>query len=331
MPNILLTSVGRRVELVRAFRAAYEKCHYTGQIVGTDIDWLAPALHFVDRPVLVPQCRSAEYIPALVEVCQSEQIDLVLPLIDPDIPVLSAHRGRFASTGARLAVVSESAAQIAGDKWDAYRFFSSLDLAVPQSWLPETVPDSGLAYPVFIKPRGGSAAENTFRVDDGNELDFLLKRITSPIIQELLPGPEITCDVLTDLAGEPLAVVQRQRISVRGGEAIKSRTVHVPGLDEACRQVARKLPAIGPITVQCMMKGNLPCFIEINARLGGGLPLAIAAGLDVPAALLAMAAGDDPQPHIQPYRLGVTMTRFDESIFLNDDDWERTKGRNLRS
>lgn len=329
MPNILLTSVGRRVELVRAFREAYQKYGYRGHIVGTDIDWLAPALQFVDRPFLVPRCTAEDYIPVVAEICRGERIDLVLPLIDPDIPVLSAHRQRLESTGARLAVVTENGAQIAGDKWEAYRFFSSLGLGVPQSWLPEMISAEQLTFPVFIKPRGGSAAENTFHVNHRDELPYLLNRIKLPIVQELLPGPEITCDVLADLQGEPLAVVQRQRISVRGGEAIKSKTVQIPGLDEACWQVARKLPAIGPITVQCMMKGNQPCFIEINARLGGGLPLALAAGLDVPAALLAMAAGENPRKYVQPHRVGVIMTRFDESIFLTHHDHERISGRNI--
>ena len=42
--NILFTSVGRRVELVRAFRRAYERLKLAGRIVAVDIDPLAPCL-----------------------------------------------------------------------------------------------------------------------------------------------------------------------------------------------------------------------------------------------------------------------------------------------
>ncbi len=329
MPNILLTSVGRRVELVRAFRQALSQRSDLGRIVATDVDWMAPAMQLVDRPILVPRSSSDEYIPTLEAICRNEKIDLVLPLIDPDIPVLSAHRQRLESTGAKLAVVDESAALIAGDKWAAFQFFKGLNLSTPQSWLPESTQFREDQFPLFIKPRGGSAAENTFRVNNSDEMTLLIKRIESPVVQELLFGPEITCDVIADLKGETLAVVQRQRIAVRGGEATKSRTVCIPGLEDACRRIARKLPAVGPITVQCMMKEDQPHFIEINARLGGGLPLAIAAGLPVPTILSAMAAGDDPSQYVTPHQLGVTMTRFDDSIFLTDDDRQRLESSYL--
>jgi carbamoyl-phosphate synthase large subunit len=170
---------------------------------------------------------------------------------------------------------------------------------------------------------------NTFRVDNQRELDFFVQYVPDPIIQEFLPGPEITCDVVCDLDGTFLAAVQRQRIAVRGGEAIKSRTVSLPGLESACQKIAAALPACGPITVQCMLKENQPYFIEINARLGGGLPLAIAAGLDVPSILLAMVSDLEAKRFLVPYRVGMTMTRCDESIFLLEGDRERLESHRL--
>jgi carbamoyl-phosphate synthase large subunit len=98
------------VELVRAFRRAYQRLGLSGNIVATDIDPLAPAVHEVDRPYLVPRLDTPDYIPALAEICRSEKVDLIFPLIDPDIPVLAKSRDTLASTGARVAVVSPQAA-----------------------------------------------------------------------------------------------------------------------------------------------------------------------------------------------------------------------------
>ena len=101
-----------------------------------------------------------------------------------------------------------------------------------------------------------------------------------------LPGPEITNDVVCDLDGKVLSVVSRQRIRVRGGEVTVGKTVFDPAIAHACVRIAEMLPAVGPITVQCMMKrtpdGEAPAFTEINARLGGGVPLGISAGADSP-------------------------------------------------
>src|SRR5690554_5980460 len=106
--NTLLSSVGRRVELVRAFRQAYRSLDLDGVIVGTDIDPLAPALQEVDVPCIVPRLSEPDYIPVLEALCRRESINLLFPLIDPEIPVLAKYRNQLEATGARLAVVTET-------------------------------------------------------------------------------------------------------------------------------------------------------------------------------------------------------------------------------
>ena len=187
-------------------------------------------------------------------------------------------------------------------------------------------------FPLFIKPRYGSAGKNTFRVDDRREMDFFADYVVDPIIQEFLPGPEITCDVVCDLDGEVLAVVQRQRIEVRWGEVAKGVTVHDPRIEDACIRVAKTLGARGPVTVQCLMKDGAPHFSEINARLGGGAPLGIAAGVDWPAWLIARAAGMAVDiPPLGTYERRLYMTRFDDSYFLTSERLEQIPGPDLRS
>ena len=270
--NILFTSVGRRVELMRAFRRAYSTLGIEGRIVATDIDPLAPALQEVDCPYIVPRLDTTEYIPTLLEICQQEKVDLLFPLIDPDIPVLAANRPLFSKIGVQMAVVSPNAARLTADKWLTAQFFESLQLPSPRSWLPgQSIPES-LDYPIFIKPRHGSAAKFTFRVEGPDELRFFLRYVPDPIIQEFLPGPEITNDVICDLKGEVLGVISRRRIEVRWGEVAKGITLYDPDVTSKCIKIAQALPAVGPITVQCMMKDGVPHFTEINARLGGGVP-----------------------------------------------------------
>ncbi|MEZ4642760.1 MAG: hypothetical protein R3E31_08500 [Chloroflexota bacterium] len=99
--NILFTSVGRRVELLRAFRLAYQTLNLSGNItVVTDIDPLAPALQVADKVYMTPRYTAADYIPTLVDICRREAIDLIFPLIDPDIPILAQHQELYLHRGA---------------------------------------------------------------------------------------------------------------------------------------------------------------------------------------------------------------------------------------
>lgn len=329
MHNVLLSSVGRRVELVRAFRRAYDRLGIEGNIVGTDCDWLAPALQEVDVPHLVTRYDSPEYMPSLLEICERESIAAIFPLNDRELIHLAQHSNEIKTAGAVAAVLAPNGIEVCDDKWLTHQLFSDLGLPTAMSWIPGDLPDE-LRFPLFIKPRDGSAGESTFRINDRAELDFFLTRVRNPIVQEFLEGPEITSDVVCGLDGSVLSVVSRQRIAVRGGEAIKSVTIYDKRIEQACFEIASHLPAKGPITVQSMMHGDVPHFVEINARLGGGVPLAIAAGVDVPALLLSNLAGlsidrlnCDPQ-------LGVFMTRCDESFFLSEATNEQPTGGHLR-
>jgi carbamoyl-phosphate synthase large subunit len=322
--NILFTSVGRRVELLRAFRRAYSVLGLEGIIVGVDLDTLAPALQIVHKGYIVPPVGSEDYVSTLEAICRREKIDVVLPLIDPDIPVLSRARPVLEATGARVGVVSPAAAAVTADKWLTSQFFQNLGLTTPQSWLPEEMWEADVTYPLFIKPRAGSAGKYAFRVENRRQLEFFLDYVAEPIIQECIDGPEITSDVLCDLEGTLLGVVSRRRIEVRSGEVAKGVTIrHQPVID-ACARIARELPAVGPITVQCLMLGDVPCFTEINARFGGGVPLGIAAGFDVPLLLLSRCAGIPiAAPRLGEYETGLHITRCDESFFLTEQQREQ--------
>ncbi|MCO5186745.1 MAG: ATP-grasp domain-containing protein [Anaerolineae bacterium] len=328
--NILFTSVGRRVELLRAFRHAYQMLNLEGHIVAIDIEPLAPALREVDRPYIVPRLSADDFLPTLLEICRRESIDVIFPLIDHDMPVLARHRTAIETTGTRLAVAPEEAIRISADKWLTTQFFNQVGVPTPQTWLPDQLNWESLSYPLFIKPRHGSASQNTFRVDTRTELEFFVNYINKPIIQAYLSGAEITNDVICDLESNVLGVVSRRRIEVRGGEVNKGVTIYDPNITEACIRIAQSLHAIGPITVQCILKDGKPFFTEINARLGGGIPLGIAAGAHSPYWLLATIAGIPVNiPPIGTYQTGLYLSRFDDSFFITENDRKDMASRRL--
>jgi carbamoyl-phosphate synthase large subunit len=328
--NVLFTSAGRRTELIKAFRTAYRTLALEGQVIAIDSDPLAPALQFSDRAYVTPSLDSPEYIPALVEICRREGVSAVFPLVDADISVLARNREAFEAIGTRLAVVCDDAAEICKDKALQIELFDAMSLKTPKTWLAGELDPATAAYPLFIKPRSGTAVINAFKVINAQELVFFSNYVPCAIVQEFLPGPEITNDVICDLDGDFMAIVLRQRIEVRWGEVSKGVTLFNQEIVDACRKIANALPAAGPITIQCMMKGAEPYFTEINARLGGGVPLGIAAGRDSPAMLLARIAGRPIElPPAGSYRTGCYMTRCDNSLTLSEAEYEEMASRHI--
>jgi carbamoyl-phosphate synthase large subunit len=328
--TILFSSAGRRVELLDLFRDAYRSAGLNGRTIALDIDPLAPALSVADDHYIVPRLDDPTFGPQLLEICRREGVDLVFPTIDPDIPVLARYRTELKRIGAQALVVCPEGAAVAADKWKTAKFFQSLEINSPRYWLPVDLEALVPQLPLFIKPRFGSASKNAFKVRNAQELAFFAGYVPDPIVQEFIEGDEITSDVVCDLHGEVIAVVSRKRIEVRSGEVAKGMTVYDPQITETCIRIASALQAVGPVTVQCIVKEGRPYFTEINARVGGGAPLGVRAGADWPHWLVAQATGQKlALPPIGTYQTGLCVSRFDESIFLNEAEYEKVASRRL--
>lgn len=313
--NVLLTSVGRRVALLKVFRDAFHELEIDGRIVAIDKSPYAPALQYADESYIVPGLDDPAYEENLLEIAAHEKIDVVFPLIDPDIAALLRARDKLAAVGARVASVSAESLEAVTDKWKTCRLFLSLEISTPQTWLPEQLNPDEVEYPVFMKPRKGSSSADCFVVRDADQLRFFSSYIDRPIVQEYLTGPQITNDVICDLEGDVLAVVSRERIAVRGGEVTIGRTIHDAGIANRCAALARAIKATGPITVQCILKDEKPYFTEINARFGGGAPCGILAGATWPEVLISRLCGLDCESGLlQSYREGVIFSRYQESL-----------------
>jgi len=329
--NILFTSVGRRVELIDQWKKSLKTCNIDGNIYGTDIDPTAPAMHTVDEGFLVSRTESDNFIHDIINICTNKSIDLIFPLIDPDIPVLSANKDRIKKTGSNLVIIEHSFVGVAQDKWLTYILFKDLGLITPKSWIPEDgINWQNMQYPLLVKPRSGSASVGVRIVHSAVELQQFLKTTVNPIIQEYIQGNEITCDVICTLKGEVVSVVLRQRIEVRSGEVSKGRTIFNKEVIDSCVKIANKIKAVGPITIQCIMKNDVPHFIEINPRYGGGAPLGFAAGVNSPEWYIKEYSSIPiTYPPIGTYNHNLYMTRADKTIFLSRDDLEKFKSYNI--
>lgn len=317
--RVLFTCVGRRVELVNAFRRAADKLAVRLQVHAADASRLAPALHRVDRAHILPSITAEDYVDALVTLVKRAGIDLLIPLIDPELPIIAAAAPRLTAAGCRPLISSPHVIEICMDKMSTYRALTDAGIDTPATWTwREATQRRRHRFPYFLKPRTGSAAMGNYIVRSREELDAFAKCVPDPIVQEFVPGIEHTLDVYTGFDGRPRCVVPRRRLEVRSGEVSKALIVKDPAIMAAGRRVAEVLcECRGVITVQCIRTPNGRIrVIEINPRFGGGVPLAIHAGADFPQWILAELLGRRPRINPMGFRDDIAMLRFDESVFV---------------
>lgn len=292
--NLLLTSIGKRIELIGHLKSCF-------RVIGVDASLENPAKFFADSFYRVPGCREKGYVEELLAVCEREAVSLLVPLYEPEFSILNAARERFEKSGVKLVLSEEPVTEICNDKRKTAAFFKKYDIPAPETFddrkVKAIMAGEQAEYPLVIKPADGMGSEGIFFVKNRRELEFFYGYVENALVQECADGREYTIDVLCDFFGEPVYIVPRIRLEVRSGEVTKSRVDLQSRIIEETERLLSMLNregrVCGPLTVQCFWEEaeQRLKFIEINPRFGGGVPLAFAAGADYAAALRRMGEG----------------------------------------
>ncbi len=324
--KILFTSVGRRVELMQAFRSAADKLGMDLTIVGADISPSAPALQFCDRAEIVCRISDKDYIPMLLSICGRENVDCLVPTIDTDLLLLAENKSKFEQIGTKVLISRPEKVKICRDKNYTADYFISLGLKSPrpfnsvEKYVKELVSGKQI-FPAFIKPKDGSSSINAYRVDTLEDLKLYAEKIGDYIIQPFISGKEYTIDIFCDYEGNPVYITPRERIAVRAGEVLKTKITQDEVMIAEIKTLIADYKPCGQITVQLIQDewtGD-NYYIEINPRFGGGAPLSIKAGADSAEAVIRMLSGESLTYIDKAARDGAIYCRFDQSVCVNED------------
>lgn len=314
--NILITSVSRKVWLVKAFKDAFNQEKIDGKVMSVDINALSAGFYASDKYQLVPSSSDPKFIPTLLKMCEKENIRLLIPTRDDELALFAKNKEKFENKGVKIMISDQGTIGICNDKYKFYQFLTENNFSTPETYLPNQIDLSSIHYPLIIKSNLGSGGKNIFKVKNESELNFFLNYVPDPIVQEFIDGKEYTIDLFSDFDKNVLTVVPRERIETFCGESYKGRTVEDNEMIEIAKSLAEKLGTIGHITIQCIKNDGGMKFIEINPRFGGGANLGFASGANTPVILLKLLLGEEVKPSIGKYNKDLTMLRYTEDYII---------------
>jgi len=172
---------------------------------------------------------------------------------------------------------------------------------------------ANLSPPVMLKPTCPvGVLRNVASVDSEAELRAFLSAIPADeplLVQERGTGPLTAVAVVMDREGGVAARFQQEATRTwPSGAGPSSLSVSVPPDHDLQARVARLLANAGYVglaELQFVGTPGGPALIDINTRFYGSLPLALAAGINLPAVWHAAVDGE-PTLGPQPYAVGVT-------------------------
>jgi len=317
--KILITSAGRRVELFNCFTAAAQILGRNLKIYTADANpQLSAACQKSGHFFSVPTVDKIEYIESLLDICQREKIALLVPTIDPELDLLTQHLQSFTLIGTRILISSPSVVEIARNKIKTAEVLERAGLPIPQT-LPIRQfignPPSW-ANSIIAKPLAGSSSVGIIKSPTKENLEQL---INEPyLIQEKWEGREFTVNLFFDELGRVVSVVPHERLEVRSGEVSKGVTTRHMPLIAAGFAFEKFFPqARGPMCFQAIVRpDNTFCIFEINARFGGGYPLADYAGAKFTQWVLEELF-NLPSSANDHWKEGVVMLRYDAAVFTD--------------
>lgn len=322
--NYLLLSVGRRVELMKEFRASVDN---GSKIVATDNSPYAPALYVADKQYIVPRIDTPEYIDVILDICKEENIRAVTTLIDPEIPLLADNRGRFTQYGIEVLAPDSETARLCYNKYEMFKFLRGNGIRTVMTW--KTFEDTKKAidcgeveFPVFVKPRMGSGSVGARKVLDMDTLHVAFEHDSSLIVQELMAGKgcfDLNADVYVDtISHKPVAIFSKRKISTTIGGANKTISFRDDMLFSFIQEVLSKFEFNGPIDVDLFYKNGQYYLSEINPRFGGSYLHAYGAGVNFIKLIENNLRGRENEVQIGNYEDGIVMMMYDSVVIRRE-------------
>lgn len=206
------------------------------------------------------------------------------------------------------------------DKSETLRIASECGIAIPVTYTIRDLHtlhaiEAELQFPVIAKPLNAGTT-SPFKIkyfQTFGELESFVRDsgAAGNVFQEFLPGEGVGVAGIMD--GEtPLVLFQHRRIHewpARGGVGVLSESQTLePQLEGMARTLLRRLEWRGPAMVEFRREpqsGKL-ALMEVNGRFWGSLPLAMAAGLDLPYFEWQMIHGAHPDVPAT-YKTGLKM------------------------
>lgn len=282
------------------------------KVVGIDCNPLSAGFYLCDKCYVVPKGNNVDFLKEILKICDIEKPKAIISGPEEEILTLSKNKKIFEKRKIIALVPAYKTVKICIDKITTYKFFQKEGIPAPEIYRKNS-----LKFPLIIKPRFGRGSADVFRVKNKNELKFYLKEVKNPILQEFIDGREYTIDIFSDLEGNPLSIVPRERIQVESGISMKGKTVRDKEIINLCRKIAEKLKLIGPSCIQCIKSNKGLKFIEINPRFGGGSILSIKADPTIILNLIKIIKKEKPIKS-KGFKDGVTMLRYYSEVYTEN-------------
>lgn len=289
----------------------------------------------VDVPLVVPPITAPEYIDVLLDICKKYEVQIVIPYITKELPLLSKNIELFRKNGIFVSVASEETLNIVNNKIELYKKFGKY---MPPQIVPKNIEEvrqfCNLHKSVCCKIDNGCGGVGFCVVDDTKAYDVgLINKAGKPryitkdflfalvekyighiIIQEYIEGIDYSSCVLAD-GNKVKAICGYYGYEMSNGCVINGE---IKKNDEAYaihKEIVEKTNLDGNSCADFIVKDGKAYLLEINPRVNGSLPFVWRAGGNYLYDRCRMLLGYKSDKTYE-YKYGLRMKKYYEANYF---------------
>jgi len=275
--NILITSISKKVPLIKAVRSSLHSLNLRGKIFGGDSNSQCIARYFVDDFWQMPT-QDKLSVAFMLDYCRQYKINVIIPTRDGELPLYAQYKKDLAKAGISCFVSTSQAIETCLDK---FAFYTRL-ISHHSSIIPTAIDIDALTpcQSYVVKERFGAGSRNIGLNLSFSEAKAWASSLRKPIFQPYIQGEEYSVDLFIDSSGHSKGAIARKRDYVVNGESQITSSLKDPQLEEVCIHIAEKIGLCGHAVFQLIRDTNNGIhLIECNPRFGGASTLSLAMGL----------------------------------------------------
>lgn len=317
------------------------------RLVGADMRPDPTITQIYDVLRLVPAASAPDYVDTLLRICREERVDVLVPTISVELPLLQRRRAEFEAVGTKVSVSDGPGLEIANDKIRFYRHLAARGFDVPRFAVATSRQEfvdacRAVGYPqtpLCVKLKDGSGSRGVRLIDPAKSRwdifsrekpnsfyttyeDMLAILDQAPafpelLVMELLPGMEYSVDLLAD-HGKTLYMVGRESNVINA--SIPQEATLAPNKEAYAlsRAVVEDLALDGNVDLDFKFDASgRPRLLEVNPRTAATLSVIAAGGVNLLYLRVKQLLGE-PLPELHP-NYGVKLKRRYHELFCDKE------------
>ena len=269
--NILITNVGRRVYFVE-FLLNLKKTYNNLNIHLADNDLFSSALYCkktINHKIPLVSEGIKKYFNAINKIIIKRKINLIIPLTNYDLEILSLNKEKFKKNNCEVLVSSHGLVKKLLNKELSYYLCKQKGINVPNTYFNFKEINFNKSRQFIIKNKFGNSSIGIFKTKNVKKDHFNKNNI----VQDFVYGQELHFDILNDFYGNYIGSCVKKKFYMRSGETDKAEVLYNIKFENLAKRISNSFKHIGNLDCDAIISKNGDIFfLDFNPRFGGGYP-----------------------------------------------------------